>query len=251
MSKSPFHERVVVVTGGASGIGRSIAECFDAEGAKVSILDCCLRGAPDSVGSYECDVRFDDQVERAIRAIGEGHGRIDILVNNAGVSYPATVEEGPLSDWKNVIDVNVLGYVRATRAALPYLRLAEHAAIINISSCTATTGLRRRVVYSATKGAIEAMSRAMAADLVHEGVRVNCVAPGTVDMPLIRELIGKSRNPEAQRQVYNDRQPTGFMLTADEVARAVLYLADPRSRSTVGSVLTVDGGMSSMRLYSS
>jgi 2-keto-3-deoxy-L-fuconate dehydrogenase len=203
------------------------------------------------VTALQADVTSDAGVNAAIESCAAQHGRIDVLVANAGVSYPAAVEDGPLEDWQRIFDINVLGYVRATRAALPYLRKSEHAAIVNMSSCTAATGLRRRVLYSATKGAIEAMTRAMAADLLAEGIRVNCISPGTVDTPLIGKLIDEAPDPALQRRVYNDRQPTGFMVSAEEVARAVLYLADPRARSTVGSVLTVDGGLASLRLFES
>ncbi|HEY4065755.1 MAG TPA: SDR family oxidoreductase [Burkholderiaceae bacterium] len=251
MTTSAFEGSIVVVTGGAAGIGAAVSRSFIAQGARVAVLDRDPRGAPEGASIFEADVADNVAVDAAIHRFGEAHGRIDLLVNNAGVSFPATVEDGELDEWHRVFDINVLGYVRAIRASLPYLRRAKHASIVNMSSCTASTGLRRRVMYSAAKGAIEAMSRAMAADLVHEGIRVNCVSPGTVDTPLIQKLIDAAPDPAAQRQVYDDRQPTGFMLSADEVARAVLYLSDPRNVSTVGTVLTVDGGLASLRLFNS
>jgi NAD(P)-dependent dehydrogenase (short-subunit alcohol dehydrogenase family) len=247
----PFADSVVVVTGGAAGIGKAVAEAFLAEGAIVAVLDRDLQGAPDGATGLQADVTSDAEVDAAIASFGARHGRIDVLVANAGVSYPATVEQGPLADWQRIFDINVLGYVRVARAALPYLRKSPHAALVNMSSCTAATGLRRRALYAATKGAIEAMSRAMAADLLHEGIRVNCVSPGTVDTPLIARLVAEAPDPALQLQVYNERQPTGYMVSADEVARAVLYLADPRARSTVGTVLTVDGGLATLRLFTS
>jgi NAD(P)-dependent dehydrogenase (short-subunit alcohol dehydrogenase family) len=247
----PFADCVVLVTGGAAGIGKAVAEAFIAEGAVVAVLDRDLRTAPRGAIGLQADVTSDAETDAAIASLGASHGRIDVLVANAGVSYPATVEQGPLSDWQRIFDINVLGYVRATRAALPYLRRSRQAAIVNMSSCTAATGLRRRALYAATKGAIESMSRAMAADLLHEGIRVNCVSPGTVDTPLIARLVAAAPDPALQLNVYNERQPTGYMVSADEVARAVLYLADPRARSTVGTVLTVDGGLASLRLFTS
>lgn len=245
----PFERKVVVVTGGAAGIGKAVAQAFVAEGAVVAILDRDIAGSLEGAMKLAADVTDDAAVTAAVQSVGEKHGRIDVLVANAGISYPATVEEGPLSDWQALFDVNVLGYVRAIRAALPWLRKSRDAAIVNMSSCTAGTGLRRRVLYAATKGAIEAMTRAMAADLLHEGVRVNCVSPGTVDTPFISRLIAEAPDPALQRQAYDMRQPTGFMVSAEEVARAVLYLAHPDARSTVGSVLTVDGGLASLRLF--
>ncbi|NPC54566.1 SDR family NAD(P)-dependent oxidoreductase [Caenimonas soli] len=251
MPEQPFKGSVVVVTGGAAGIGKAVAQAFLAEGATVAVLDRDVSDAPEGVTGLQADVTSDAAVNSAIQSFGDKQGRIDVLVANAGVSYPATVEQGPLNDWQRIFDINVLGYVRAIRAALPYLRRSKHAAIVNMSSCTVATGLRRRVLYSATKGAIDAMTRAMAADLLHEGIRVNSVRPGTVNTPLIGKLIDEAPDPALQRQVYNDRQPTGFMVQAEEVARAVLYLADPRARSTSGSILTVDGGLASLRLFDS
>jgi NAD(P)-dependent dehydrogenase (short-subunit alcohol dehydrogenase family) len=251
MPARPFERSVAIVTGGAAGIGKAVAQAFIAEGAIVAVLDRDVSEAPEGVTALKADVTSNAEVNDAIQAFAGKQGRIDVLVANAGISYPATVEQGPLEDWQRVFDINVLGYVRAIRAALPWLRKSNHAAIVNMSSCTAATGLRRRVLYSATKGAIDAMTRAMAADLLHEGIRVNSVRPGTVDTPLIRKLIDEAPDPAAQEQVYNARQPTGFMLDPQEVARAVLYLADPRNRSTAGSVLTVDGGLASLRLYDS
>ncbi len=216
-----------MVTGGGAGIGRAVAEALLARAAHVAILDRDTGEVPHGATPLSADVTDDAAVAQAIGGFGESHGRIDILVNNAGVSYPATVEDGPLSDWQRLFDLNVLGYVRTTRAALPFLRRSRHASIVNMSSCTASTGLRRRVAYSATKGAIESMTRAMAADLVHEGIRVNAVSPGTVDTPFIRTLIAQAPDPAAQELIYHQRQPTGFMLRAEEVAEAVLYLAHP------------------------
>ncbi|MDB5983053.1 MAG: dehydrogenase, short-chain alcohol dehydrogenase like [Pseudomonas sp.] len=251
MNRHDFEGRVAVVTGGNAGIGRAITETLLAQGAFVAVLDRDVSNPPANANCYEADVSNDQQVAEAMAHFAEIHGHIDLLVNNAGISFPATVEDGSMEDWHHVFDINVLGYVRATRAALPWLRRSKDASIINMSSCTAATGLRRRALYSATKGAIEAMTRAMAADLIHEGIRVNCINPGTVDTPLINALIDKAPDPALQRQVYNDRQPTGYMVSPEEVAHAVLYLASPLARSTVGTVLTVDGGMASLRLFSS
>jgi 2-keto-3-deoxy-L-fuconate dehydrogenase len=240
----------VIVTGGASGIGQAIARAFVAAGATVGVLDKDVAGAPAGTRSFEADVRDEAAIAVAVAAFC-GDGPLDVLVNNAGVSYPATVEQGSLADWADVFDINVLGLVRTTRAALPSLRISAAASVVNMSSCTATTGLRNRVLYSGTKGAIESMTRAMAADLVGEGIRVNCVAPGTVDTPFISRLVDAAPDPAAQLAVYNERQPTGRMVSPEEVADAVLFLARPGARSTVGSIMTVDGGLSPIKLFAS
>jgi len=245
-----FHGIHALVTGGGSGIGSAVARAFLQAGATVGILDRDPHGAPAGAAALAVDVTDDSGVQAAIEQLCPA-GKLDVLVNNAGISYPATVEQGPMSDWAHVYDVNVLGIIRTTRAALPYLRRSAAPSILNMSSCTATTGLRNRVLYAGTKGAIESMSRAMAADLVHEGIRVNCLAPGTVDTPLIGRLIDQSPDPTVQRAVYDERQPTGVMVRPDEVADAALFLSRPSARSMVGAVLPVDGGLTSIKLFAS
>ena len=248
---NPHVGRAVLVTGGASGIGAAIAAAFVDADAVDGVLDQNTAGAPQGTTALAADVTDAAAVAEAVSGFGAATGRIDVLVNNAGITRPATVEEGELADWARVYDVNVLGMVRTTRAALPWMRRSAAPSVINMSSCTSRTGLRRRALYAGTKGAIEAMTRAMAADHVHEGIRVNCVSPGTVDTPLIGALVAAAPDPAAQRRVYEERQPTGFMVDPAEVAAAVLYLASPAARSTVGSVLAVDGGLTSLKLFAS
>lgn len=244
-----FDKRVVVITGGAAGIGRACVDYFVGRGASVGAIDYQdTETLPDTVHALRADVTDQAAVDHAMREVGELYGRIDVLVNNAGVSYVGDIETGELSEWNRVWDVNVLGYVRSTRAALPFLRNSESAAIVNISSCTAESGLRQRALYSATKGAIEAMTRAMAADLVAESITVNAVSPGTVDTPFMTELARKADNPEQRRLDFESRQPTGRMVEPEEVALAVAYLAHPKNRSSVGTVVTVDGGMAALHI---
>jgi len=241
------HEgRAVIVSGGAAGIGRAIAEAFRDAGAVVGVIDRDA-GVPDGTEPLVADVTDEAAVSAVVERFGAAHGRIDVVVANAGVSYAATVVDGDLADWAHVYDVNVLGMVRVVRAALPWLRRSDAASITLMGSCTARTGLRRRVLYAGTKGAVEAMSRAMAADLVEDGIRVNCVAPGTVDTPLIRRHIDEALDPRAQLEAYHQRQPTGAMVRPDEVARGVLYLSDPDATSVVGSVLAIDGGLTTLK----
>jgi 2-keto-3-deoxy-L-fuconate dehydrogenase len=147
-----------------------------------------------------------------------------------------------------VFDVNVVGMVRVARAALPALRASDHAAIVNTSSIAATAGLPDRVLYSATKGAVLSMTLAMAADLLPEGIRVNAVNPGTADTPWIGRLLERTDDPAAERAALDARQPHGRLVSADEVAGAIAYLASPASGSTTGTWIAVDGGMSGLRL---
>jgi 2-keto-3-deoxy-L-fuconate dehydrogenase len=142
----------------------------------------------------------------------------------------------------------VLGVARVCRAALPYLRRSSLAAIVNISSIAAWSGLPNRVLYSASKGAVQAMTLAMAADLVGEGIRVNCVCPGTVDTPWVARLLAATDDPVGERSRLEARQPMGRLVTAEEVAEAVYYLASPAAGATTGTALAVDGGMYGLRL---
>ncbi|ATL67097.1 SDR family NAD(P)-dependent oxidoreductase [Nocardia terpenica] len=238
-----------VVTGGGSGIGKAVAAAFLAAGARVAVLDLRPGAAPEPGGlALECDVCDDDSVRAAIAAVAAGFGRLDIVVNNAGIGAQGTVEDNSDDEWRRVLEVNVLGAVRVSRAALPHLRRSPAAAIVNTCSIAATTGLPNRAAYSASKGAILALTRAMAADHLPEGIRVNCVNPGTVDTPWVQRLLVSSDNPTAELSALQARQPHGRLVTPDEVAAAVLYLAGPHASSTAGTMLEVDAGMHSLRL---
>lgn len=161
-----------------------------------------------------------------------------------------TVEDGDLDEWHRVLDVNLLGTVRTTRAALPFLRRSRRAAVVNVCSIVATAGLPQRALYSASKGAVLSLTRAMAADHLTDGVRVNCVNPGTVDTPWVGRLLAQAEDPKAEKAALEARQPTGRLVDADEVAEAIAYLAGPRSASVTGVALAVDGGMSGLRVSS-
>jgi 2-keto-3-deoxy-L-fuconate dehydrogenase len=180
--------------------------------------------------------------------VSAGLGGIDILVNNAGIGAAGTVADNPDDEWHRVYDVNVVGIVRVTRAALPYLRASAHAAVVNTCSIAATAGLPQRALYSATKGAVLSLTLAMAADHIHEGIRVNCVNPGTADTPWVGRLLEAADDPAAERAALAARQPMGRLVTAEEVAASIAYLASPLAASVTGTALAVDGGMAGLRL---
>ncbi|WP_231750765.1 SDR family oxidoreductase [Mycobacterium sp. NAZ190054] len=238
---------VAVVTGGASGIGSAVADRLHDLGATVAVLDRAETVAANVI-AIRCDVSDDRSVRTAVAEVVNRLGGVDIVVNNAGIGAQGTVADNDDNEWIRVYDINVLGIVRVSRAALPYLRRSKHPAIVNVSSIAATAGLPRRALYSATKGAVLALTRAMAADHVREGIRVNCVNPGTVDTPWVQRLLDTADNPESERANLEARQPTGRLVTAAEVANAVAYLAGPSAASTTGSALDVDGGMAGIRL---
>jgi 2-keto-3-deoxy-L-fuconate dehydrogenase len=242
-----FEARRVVVTGGSSGIGLATALRFFADGATVVSLD--LTAPPnDSIRWFGADVSDDASVRAGVAAAVDALGGLDVLVNNAGIGAQGTVEDNSDDQWLKVLDINVLGIVRVSRAALPALRRSAAACIVNTCSIAATAGLPQRALYSASKGAVLALTRAMAADHIGEGIRVNCVNPGTADTPWVGRLLAAAEDPEAERTALEARQPMGRLVTADEVAAAIQYLANPAAGSTTGTDLAVDGGMSGLRV---
>jgi len=239
---------VAVVTGGGSGIGAACVSAFRAAGARVGVLDLDPGPAGDGVLPVVADVADDDSVRAAVAAVVDAFGGLDILVNSAGISAVGPVEANDDAEWHRVLDVNVVGVARVSRAALPYLRRSAHAAIVNLSSIAAWSGVPQRALYSASKGAVHALTLAMAADLVADGVRVTCVCPGTVDTPWVARLLDRTDDPVAERERLVARQPIGRLVTAAEVAAAVCYLAAPAAGATTGAALAVDGGMYGLRL---
>ncbi|MEW1773630.1 SDR family oxidoreductase [Streptomyces sp. NPDC086777] len=237
-----------LVTGGASGIGLATARLLASQGARVAILDL-TQPSPDEFAAWvRADVGDDASVASAVSSAVDALGGLDVLVNNAGIGAQGGVADNSDDEWHRVWDINVVGLVRVTRAALPALRSSAHGAIVNISSIAATAGLPRRALYSASKGAVLSLTRAMAADLLPEGIRVNAVCPGTADTPWVARLLERAPDPAAEYAALAARQPHGRLVSADEVAAAVAYLASPAAGSTTGTSLAVDGGMDGLRL---
>ncbi|GAB3123377.1 SDR family NAD(P)-dependent oxidoreductase [Glaciibacter psychrotolerans] len=243
-----FDNLVAVVTGGASGIGAAIAARLHEGGATVAVLDLRPEGADAAHFAVQANVADTASVEAAIAAVVEKFGRIDIVINNAGIGAIGSIADNDDDEWARVFNINVTGIARVTRAALPYLRESPSAAVVNTSSIAATAGLPQRALYTASKGAVLSLTRAMAADHLREGIRVNCVNPGTADTPWVTGLLAKADDPIAERAALNARQPHGRLVAASEVADAVAYLASPRSGSTTGASIAVDGGMQNLRL---
>lgn len=241
-----FEGLAAVVTGGSSGIGAAVVEQLSQEGARVAVLD-----PAEPQGDHlwaRCDVSDSESVDRAVASAVDEFGRLDIVVNNAGIGSQGDVSANPDEEWARAWDINVAGMARVSRAAIPHLRRSDSASITNTASIASNAGIPQRALYSATKGAVLALTRAMAADHIREGIRVNCVAPGTADTPWVARLLGQAEDPAAERAALEARQPHGRLVSADEVARAVTYLANPLNRSSVGVCLAVDGGMDALRL---
>jgi len=243
-----FTGLVAAVTGGGSGIGLATARLLAERGARVVALDIAVDGLSEEITGIVCDVTSRESVAAAMAEIEERFGALDILVNNAGISAVGTVEDNDDAEWMHVLDVNVVGIARVTAGALALLRASTAAAVVNVCSIAALNGLPERAVYSASKGAVLGLTFAMATDHVREGIRVNCVSPGTVDTPFVSRMLQKFDDPVAERAALDARQATGRMVTPDEVAGAIAYLASPLARSTTGTALEVDGGVHNLRM---
>jgi 2-keto-3-deoxy-L-fuconate dehydrogenase len=243
---SDFTDVSAVVTGGSSGIGVATARLLAARGARLAILDLAEGESPPGTW-LPCDLADDESVRAAVAGAARRLDGIDVLINNAGIGAVGTVADNRDQEWQRVLDVNVIGTVRVVRAALPYLRSSRCAAVVNVCSIVSTAGLPQRALYSASKGALLALTLAMAADHLAEYIRVNCVTPGTVDTPWVARLLEASEDPASARAALEARQPTGRLVKPEEVAEAIAYLASPANPSVTATVLPVDGGLSGLR----
>ena len=233
-------QRVIVVTGARGGIGRAIVDAFTAIGDRVIGLD--LLDGFDVTDANAC-------TEAAARIEAE-HGAVDVLCNNAGIAATGDVVASTPDEWERVFAVNVFGVANMSRAFLPAIRAAGRGAVVNTCSVVASVGLVERAVYGTSKGAVLALTKAMAADEIVHGIRVNCVSPGTVWSPWVERLVEATPDPVAAEEALRRRQPLGRMVSCDEVAAAIVYLSAPTTFTT-GADFLLDGGITGVRIVSS
>jgi len=239
-----------IITGAGSGIGRAIALRLASEGANVLVSDVDETAA-ESVGRelggetlvQKTDVTKSDEVEALVRTAVDEWDGLDVMVNNAGVGVAGTSTDTSEEDYEMVMNVCLKGTFFGMRHAIPAIRDSGGGSVINMSSIAALVGLNDRAVYSAAKGAILAITRAAAIDHVEEGVRINCIAPGTVDTPWIGRITSGYDDPDEARANMQARQPHGRFVTPEEIAAMAAYLASDESASTIGACMIVDGGV--------
>ncbi|TDI85026.1 MAG: glucose 1-dehydrogenase [Chloroflexi bacterium] len=245
-------EKVALITGGNSGIGLATAKLFADEGAKVMIAArdsdravAALRsiGADHDQGRYVvCDVQLEDDCRGAVNATSEAFGRLDVLVNNAGIIYRGLdVVRTTLEEWDKMFAVNVRGAFLMSKFALPEMIRAGSGCIVNVASYFGLVGGKGVAAYCASKGAMVQLTRAMALDHADEGVRVNCVCPGSVQTPMIDQAWAEYG--DGAPELWAARHPIGRIAQPDEVAQAILYLASSASSFVTGAALPIDGGI--------
>jgi NAD(P)-dependent dehydrogenase (short-subunit alcohol dehydrogenase family) len=246
-------DKICIVTGGGSGIGRATSTLFGREGAIVVVADKNLEAAERVAGEIEAaggqaralavDVSQSADVRRMIDETVHDFGRLDVLVNNAGYGIAGTVLDIDEKDWDALMAVNVRGVFLGCKHAIEAMRKTGGGVIVNVASVVAAVGIRNRAAYVASKGAVAALTRAIALDHVADGIRCNAIAPGTIDTPYYTEILRKAPDPDAVRKGLEARQPMGRLGTPDEIADGILFLACDESRFATGTILTIDGGM--------
>jgi NAD(P)-dependent dehydrogenase (short-subunit alcohol dehydrogenase family) len=249
-----LENKVALVTGAADGIGRGIAIRFAAEGARVGVLDVNAAGCHGTVLTIQnggghalplvCDVRDSDQVRQSVQQLAATFGTIHVAVNNAAVMPAGRLHETSFEDFERVFDVNVRGAYLIDREVIPIMLRQRNGSIIHMSSVTGILGLPGIAAYSATKGALAALTRAMSTDYAREGIRVNCVSPGTIDAPMLHKFVQAQSDPARIRQEFDDMHPIGRVGMVDEVASVFVFLASDEASFVTGSNWTVDGGLS-------
>jgi len=246
--------KVALVTGAASGIGRAIAETFAEAGAFVYVADRDAKGGQETakgIGAASgkaafiaLDVTSEQDCEAARNAVHTAHGRLDVLVNNAGIGHVGTMMQTDGEDMDRLYAVNVRGIFNVTRAFLPEMLKRKYGVIVNMASIGGIVGVRDRLAYCTTKFAVVGLTKSMSLDHALEGIRVNCICPGRVETPFVSARLKEYPDPEKAYKEMASTQAIGRMAKPEEIAAAALYLASDDSAFVTGTALLIDGGWS-------
>lgn len=266
MTAAGFEGKVVLVTGGALGIGLGIADAFLAAGASVAIADIDRAAAEAAAGEAGVaakgrviasvgDVSVAADADRMVAETVEAFGRLDVLVNNAGIlpmAWYGSVEEIDEAIWDRILDVNLKGMFLMSRAALPHIRAAGGGTIVNLASVQGLQSMPRVVAYAASKGGVLSLTRAMAMDHAHEGIRVVAICPGTIDSAMVRDIArAEGGDVEANVQRYGASHPIGRIGTPADIGAAAVFLASDAASFITGEALNVDGGYMALGAWAS
>lgn len=245
--------KVALVTGAGSGIGKAICHVFAQNGASIIAVDLDAKAAAETANevrgygvpaeSLRADVRNATDAEQAVEATKKQFGTIHILANVAGIGSTQNTVDTSLNTWEEVFAVNARGTFLMSKYTLPIMIAQGGGNIINMGSVAGLVGLPNRAAYSAAKGAVLSLTRAMAIDHVAQGIRVNAICPGTVDSPWVGRLLAQAEDPAKAREDLIQRQPMGRLGTPQEIAYAALYLASDESAFVTGVLFTIDGGL--------
>lgn len=247
-------DKTALITGASVGIGRHAALQFAREGARVAINSQSGRGqsVADEINAthgqgtavfVQGRVQDPDDAQRMVRETINAFGQLDILVNNAGIVHGGRIDNCTLEDWDETIAVNLRGVYLVSKAALAHMLEQGRGCIVHNASICGVKGLKERASYSASKGGVVALTKAMAQDYVDKGIRVNCVNPGTTLTPSLEGRINAFDDPVAAKQMFISRQPMGRLGEADEIAAGILFLASDEASFITGAILNIDGGV--------
>ena len=249
-----LEKRVALITGAGNGIGAGIAKRFAQEGAIVGVLDihphmveqtCSLINQQGGHAiPLVVDLRDEHQVNQSIETLYEQVGQIDVLINNAAIMPSGVLHQTSVADWNAIFEVNVRGTFFASKAVIPIMLQQAKGCIIHMASVTGILGLPGLAAYSATKGALIALARAMSTDYAAKGIRVNSVSPGTIDSPMLHHFLLEQRDPAQLRKEFDAMHPIGRVGLIDEVASVCVFLASDDASFVTGANYTVDGGLS-------